>query len=118
MRFPVLSLLLLAALLLRGLIAPGVMPSWEDGRYTVALCGINGGSVTLDLGPTADAPGGEHASDAERCGFAATATLGVGTAIAAITPPSTRDLPQAAHSHLGTRGPRRTQRARGPPAVL
>jgi hypothetical protein len=118
MRFPVLSLLLLAALLLRGLIAPGVMPSWEDGRYTVALCGINGGSVTLDLGPVSDSHSSEHETDAEHCVFAATASLGLVAGFAAIPWPTTRESPQAARPDLTARGPPRTRRARGPPPAL
>lgn len=111
-----LLLSLLAALLLRAVFAPGVMPAWQDGRVAVVLCGISGGSVLLDLGDSASPH--ESESSAEHCVFAASVALGFASVPGLSAWRSTAHPPARYLPALGPRGPPLRLRARGPPVRL
>ncbi len=119
MKRPLVHLLIALALLWRGLLPAGVMAMPGENGFEVRLCGLNGGSVVLDLGIEADPDMGmdERGSACAVCASLGSVALPV---IAAPVLPHT----QSAHptvrfsNEVAPRGPPLRVTARGPPTFI
>lgn len=118
---PLIHLLIALALLWRGLLPAGVMAMPGENGFEVRLCGLNGGSVVLDLGLEADADA-EMNMDEGSSACAVCASLGSVALPVAAAPmlPHARSVHASACfcSDVAPRGPPLRVTARGPPPFI